>query len=106
VKPEVQEYLKKADRALRVAETLLATGFDAEAAARAYCVMFYAAQALLKENGIQRAKHSAVQATFGQHLSGSRVSQVLAADQLVCRAGVYRAAHRLIDCTSPLSGGG
>jgi len=106
VKPEVQDYLKKADRALKVAENLLASGFDAEAAARAYYAMFYAAQALLKENGIQRVKHSAVQAAFGQHIPGLRVSRVLAADQLVCCAGVYRAAHRLIDCTSPLSGGG
>jgi uncharacterized protein (UPF0332 family) len=53
---------------LKVAENLLASGFDAEAAARAYYAMFYAAQALLKENGIQRVKHSAVQAAFGQHL--------------------------------------
>lgn len=68
MKPEVQDYLKKADRALQVAENLLASGFDAEAAARAYYAMFYAAQALLKENGIQRVKHSAVQAAFGQHL--------------------------------------
>jgi uncharacterized protein (UPF0332 family) len=68
VKPEVQEYLKKADRALKVAENLLATDFEAEAAAKAYYAMFYAAQALLKENGIQRVKHSAVQAAFGQHL--------------------------------------
>ena len=68
MKPEVQEYMKKADRALRVAENLLASGFGAEAAARAYYAMFYAAQALLKENGIQRVKHSAVQAAFGQHL--------------------------------------
>jgi len=68
VKPEVQDYLKKADRALQVAENLLASGFDAEAAARAYYAMFYAAQALLKENGLQRVKHSAVQAAFGQHL--------------------------------------
>jgi uncharacterized protein (UPF0332 family) len=30
--------------------------------------MFYAAQALLKENKIQRVKHSAVQAAFGQQL--------------------------------------
>ncbi|MBI3303602.1 MAG: HEPN domain-containing protein [Deltaproteobacteria bacterium] len=68
MKPEVQEYLKKADRALKVAENLLTTGFEAEAAAKAYYAMFYAAQALLKENGIQRVKHSAVQAAFGQHL--------------------------------------
>ena len=68
MKPEVQDYLKKADRALKVAENLLASGFDAEAAARAYYAMFYAAQALLKENGLQRVKHSAVQAAFGQHL--------------------------------------
>lgn len=68
MKPEVQDYLKKADRALRVAGNLLAAGFDAEAAAKAYYAMFYAAQAVLRENGIQRVKHSAVQATFGQHL--------------------------------------
>ncbi len=68
MKPEIQAYLQKADRALRVAQNLLATGFGAEAAARAYYAMFYAAQALLKENGIQRVKHSAVHAAFGQHL--------------------------------------
>jgi uncharacterized protein (UPF0332 family) len=68
VKPEVQEYLKKAERAVEVARSLLATGFAAEAAGRAYYAMFYAAQALLKENRIQRVKHSAVQAAFGQYL--------------------------------------
>src|SRR5262249_12293748 len=68
MKPEVQEYFKKADRALKVAKSLLATGFESEAAARAYYAMFYAAQALLKENGIQRVKHSAVQAAFGRYL--------------------------------------
>jgi uncharacterized protein (UPF0332 family) len=68
VKPEVREYLKKADRALRVAENLLALGFEAEAAAKAYYAMFYAAQALLKDNGVHRVRHSAVQAAFGQHL--------------------------------------
>lgn len=30
--------------------------------------MFYAAQALLKEKGMQRVKHSAVQAAFGRYL--------------------------------------
>ena len=68
MKPEVQEYLRKAERALKVAESLLATGFEAEAAARAYYAMFYAAQALLKENGVQRVRHSAVQAAFGRYL--------------------------------------
>jgi len=68
VKPEVQEYLKKADRALEVARSLLTSGFDAEAATRAYYAMFYAAQALLKANGLQRVKHSAVQVAFGQRL--------------------------------------
>ena len=64
---EVEEYLKQADRAVTVAETLFDAGFEAEAAARAYYAMFYAAQALLKANSIQRTKHSAVQAAFGQY---------------------------------------
>lgn len=64
---EVGEYLKQADRAMTVAETLFDAGFEAEVAARAYYAMFYAAQALLKANSIQRTKHSAVQAAFGQY---------------------------------------
>jgi uncharacterized protein (UPF0332 family) len=68
LKPEVGEYIKKAERALKVAETLLTMGFEAEAAVGAYYAMFYAAQALLKTHGIHRVKHSAVQSAFGQHI--------------------------------------
>jgi uncharacterized protein (UPF0332 family) len=65
VNEEVARYLSRADRALDAAETLARAGFLPDAASRTYYAMFYAAQALLKSEGIDVTKHSAVESELG-----------------------------------------
>jgi len=62
---EVRKYIEKAEHALKVAEDLLKDGYIPDAASKIYYAMFYAAQALLKSEGIEVSKHSAVEAAFG-----------------------------------------
>jgi uncharacterized protein (UPF0332 family) len=69
VKKEVQSLLGKADHALEVAESLYKQGFPQDAASRLYYAMFYAAQALLKSEGIEVVKHSAVESALGYHFA-------------------------------------
>jgi len=64
---EVKRYLQKAQRSLRVAGELLAKGYFDDSCSKSYYVMFYAAQALLKNSGVDVIKHSAVVAKFGEH---------------------------------------
>ena len=64
---EVKRYLQKAQRSLRVAGELLAKGYFDDSCSKSYYVMFYAAQALLKNSGVDVVKHSAVVAKFGEH---------------------------------------
>ena len=66
---EVRIYIDKAERALVVAESLLGDGFPADAASKSYYAMFYAAQAVLRNEGIEVIKHSAVGAFFGHHFA-------------------------------------
>ena len=66
---EVRRYLEKADHAIRVAEDLLRSGHAPDAASKIYYAMFYSAQALLKAEGIDVVKHSAVEAAFGYHFA-------------------------------------
>jgi uncharacterized protein (UPF0332 family) len=68
-RPEVREYQAKAQRALRVARSLLQEVYAPESASRAYYAMFYATQALLKSEGIEVTKHSGVEAALGQHFA-------------------------------------
>ncbi len=68
---EIQKYLDKAEHALQVAEDLLRGGHAPDAASKIYYAMFYAAQALLKSEGIEVVKHSAVEAAFGFHFAKS-----------------------------------
>jgi uncharacterized protein (UPF0332 family) len=65
VTDEVRKYLDKAEHALQVAEDLMRGGHVPDAASKIYYAMFYAAQALLKSEGIEVVKHSAVEAAFG-----------------------------------------
>jgi uncharacterized protein (UPF0332 family) len=58
------QFLKKADHALEVAEALISDGYPSDAASKIYYAMFYAAQALLKSEGINVVKHSAVESAF------------------------------------------
>jgi uncharacterized protein (UPF0332 family) len=64
---EIKRYLEKAQKSLKVAQALLAKGYYEDSCSKSYYVMFYAAQALLKNNGIDVTKHSAVVAKFGEH---------------------------------------
>lgn len=66
---ETRKLLKKGERALHAAETLIGAG-DAEfATGRAYYAMLYTAQALLRQKGIQFRKHSTVHSAFGKHFA-------------------------------------
>jgi uncharacterized protein (UPF0332 family) len=58
LKKEVQRLLEKADHALEVAESLYKQGFPRDAA-----------QALLKAEGIEVMKHSAVESALGYHFA-------------------------------------
>lgn len=61
------KFLDKASRSIRSAERS-AKEHDHEAAAnRAYYAMFYVAEALLNERGLQFRRHGGVQSAFGQH---------------------------------------
>jgi uncharacterized protein (UPF0332 family) len=67
--PEVEAYLDKAQHAIEVAKKLQAGDDYADAAGKAYYAMFYAAQALLKANGIEVVKYSAVASMLGRHFA-------------------------------------
>lgn len=69
MKKEVQRLLEKADHALEVAGSLYGQGFAQDAASKLYYAMFYATQALLKSEGIEVVKHSAVESALGYHFA-------------------------------------
>ena len=52
MKEEVIKYIGKAEHALKVAEELIKEGYAPDAASKIYYSIFYAAQALLKSEGI------------------------------------------------------
>ncbi len=66
---EVGKYLAKAEYALEVAEDLMESGHAPDAASKVYYAMFYAAQALLKSEGIEAVKHSAVESAVGYYFA-------------------------------------
>lgn len=66
---EVLKYLERADHALAVATQLLKDGYPSDAASKTYYAMFYAAQALLKSEGIDVIKHSAVESAIGYYFA-------------------------------------
>ena len=65
MRKEVQKLLEKAEHALEVAESLNKQRFSEDAASKIYYAMFYATQALLKSEGIEVVKHSAVESALG-----------------------------------------
>lgn len=69
MKKETQKLLEKADHALEVAESLYNQGFAQDASSKLYYAMFYATQALLKSEGIEVIKHSAVESALGYHFA-------------------------------------
>jgi uncharacterized protein (UPF0332 family) len=66
---QVRKLLEKADRAIHAADALLKRGDPDFAAGRACYAMFYAAEALLFEEGLRFRKHGSVHAAFGEHFA-------------------------------------
>ena len=76
IKPETQGWIDKAESSLNAAKILKHEGYISESVSRAYYSMFYAAKAMLTEDGISRNKHSAVIAAFGErYVRTGRVSR-------------------------------
>ncbi len=66
---EVKKLLAKADHTIEVAEELMRSGYPSDAASKIYYAMFHVAQALLKSEGIDATKHSAVESAFGYYFA-------------------------------------
>ena len=66
---EIAKLIQKAEHALKVAQDLLKDGYPSDAASKIYYSMFYASQALLKSEGIDVVKHSAVESAIGYHFA-------------------------------------
>ena len=64
---EISSHLERADTNLQVAKELLYKGYYDVCASRAYYAAFYAASALLLNEGIDTSKHSGVIALVHQH---------------------------------------
>ncbi len=62
---ETVRYVERAEHALAAAAALAKAGFTSDSASKTYYAMFYAAQALLKAEGVEVIKHSAVESEFG-----------------------------------------
>ena len=66
---EVKKLLDKAEHAMEVAERLKKDGYPSDSASKVYYAMFYAAQALLKTEGVDVVKHSAVESAIGYYFA-------------------------------------
>ena len=66
---EVKKLLNKAEHAMEVAEQLKEDGYPSDSASKVYYAMFYATQALLKTEGIDVVKHSAVESAIGYYFT-------------------------------------
>jgi uncharacterized protein (UPF0332 family) len=64
---EISSNLERADTNVQVARELLEKGYYDVSASRAYYAAFYAASALLLNEGIDTSKHSGVIALIHQH---------------------------------------
>jgi len=67
VQSQVNEYLKRAHRAIKTGHLALDDDDYISAVNRAYYAIFYAANALLTTKGLERSKHSGVIAAFREH---------------------------------------
>ena len=64
---EVKANIERAEQAVSAAQKLLLDGYYDFAASRAYYAVFYAASALLLQEGLEFRKHSGVIAAIHQH---------------------------------------
>lgn len=69
MKQKTGQLLAKSQAAIEAAELLLHGGKGEFATGRAYYAMFYIAEALLFERGLEFSKHSGVHAAFGEHFA-------------------------------------
>ena len=69
MKAEARKLLDKAARAIHAARVLLENHEPEFALGRAYYAMFYAAEALLWEEGLQSKSHSGVHSLFGERFA-------------------------------------
>ena len=69
MKEDTAKFLDRAQDSIEAADILLTNGKVDIAAGRAYYAMFYTAEALLHELGLQFNKHSGVHAAFGKHFA-------------------------------------
>ena len=69
MKRKTGQLLHKAQEAIEAATLLLQGGKNDFAAGRAYYAMFYVAEALLFEKGLEFRKHGGVHAAFGEHFA-------------------------------------
>lgn len=69
MKPATKAYLDKTKDNIHASEALIGLGHFDIAASRAYYAMFYAAAALLTEEGEELSSHGAVQAAFGRRFA-------------------------------------
>lgn len=73
MKNETGQLLEKASRSIEAADLLATNDQPDFAASRAYYAMFYIAEALLNEKGLQFSKHGNVHAAFGKHFAKTRL---------------------------------
>lgn len=66
---EIQKLIERSEHALKVAKKLLQDEFFSDSASKSYYSILYATQALLKSEGIDVVKHSAVEAALGHYFS-------------------------------------
>ncbi len=66
---EIRKLIEKAEHALEVSGKLKNEGYPSDAASKIYYAMYYAAQALLKSEGIDVIKHSAVESALGYYFA-------------------------------------
>lgn len=69
MKKKTEQLLAKAQEAIEAAQLLLKGKKNSFAAGRAYYAMFYAAEAVLYEKGLEFRKHGGVHAAFGEHFA-------------------------------------
>ncbi len=70
---QTRKLFDKAERAIYAADALLKHGDPDFAAGRAYYAKFYAAEALLVEEGLRFRRHGSVHAAFGEHFAKGEV---------------------------------
>jgi uncharacterized protein (UPF0332 family) len=72
MKENTAKFLARAQDAIEAADILLTNEKVDIAAGRAYYAMFYTAEALLNERGLEFNKHSAAHAAFGKHFAQTK----------------------------------